>query len=58
LSWVYGFVTVRERGGSNVDLLLIEAFVLEKGGGDNCCEVDRQLKGRVGSTMGVLTFVC
>ena len=45
----------RER---DVGLLLMKALVFGEEGGDSCCEVGWQLKGRVGSTMSVLAFMC
>jgi len=34
------------------------SFYFENRGGDSCCEAGWQLKGRVGSTMGVLALMC
>jgi len=56
LSWDYGFAMggERERRGFTVN----ESFSFGEEGGDSCCEVGWQLKGRVGSTMSVLAFMC
>jgi hypothetical protein len=34
------------------------SFYFENRGGDSCCKAGWQLKGRVGSTMGVLALMC
>jgi len=53
--WVCDVGGERER---DVGLLLMKALVFGEEGGDSCCEVGWQLKGRVGSTMSVLAFMC
>ena len=47
----------REREREQHGFTINGIFGFGEGGGDNCCEADRQLKGKVGSTMGVLALV-